>query len=130
VCVCVSMCVCVYNVCVCCCIWWGEIHVPVLQDRGTLSPDQQREEACLLWQSPSPSVLPCSTSCSKADLHNEQRHHSERLDSHRPGQIRTHRGLDRSGITGPARRTTLLSAFTIDIGPRSNHTHQGQGPGQ
>lgn len=23
---------------------------------------------CLLWQSPRPSVLPCSTSCSKADL--------------------------------------------------------------
>lgn len=27
-----------------------------------------RVKACLLWQSPRPSVLPCSTSCSKADL--------------------------------------------------------------
>lgn len=26
------------------------------------------KRACLLWQSPRPSVLPCSTSCSKADL--------------------------------------------------------------
>lgn len=26
------------------------------------------KKVCLLWQSPRPSVLPCSTSCSKADL--------------------------------------------------------------
>lgn len=43
------------------------------------------KRACLLWQSPRPSVLPCSTSCSKADLQGEQRHHGQWWKN-RPGR--------------------------------------------
>lgn len=41
--------------------------------RGWTREGQIRvKKACLLWQSPRPSVLPCSTSCSKADLRGTQ----------------------------------------------------------
>lgn len=41
------------------------------------------KRACLLWQSPRPSVLPCSTSCSKADLRGTETSWS--AEENRPG---------------------------------------------
>lgn len=44
------------------------------------------KRACLLWQSPRPSVLPCSTSCSKADLRGTETSWS--AVENRPGRSR------------------------------------------
>lgn len=58
---------------------------------------KMRVKACLLWQSPRPSVLPCSTSCSKADLQGTKTSWS--AAENRPGHAGlTHLGQEQSHV--------------------------------